>query len=649
MRPPKLPARWAAMIGLLAVAVMLICLNMLADRYLAGVQLDLTQGHIYTLSRGTREILAGLREPVTLRLFYSRALGGSVSSYGAYADRVRELLRHYAEASGGHVRLEFYDPEPFSAVEDRAIGYGLRGVPLDRGGDTAYFGLVGTNLLDDERTVPFFQPDRERFLEYDLTRMIHELSDPRRPVVGVMSALPLDGAGPSAGGDPGFAPFVTMTQLRQAFAVRGVPVDATAIDPAIQALLVIHPQHLTPPTLYAIDQFVMRGGRLLVMVDPHSETQAALPDAAGSAGLGTASDLEPLLSRWGVRFDPTHVVGDPDGAWRVTTSADPHQPPIDYLPWFNINGSGIAADDPATGDLEQVTVASAGSLSPRADAKVQFIPLLRAGPRAGLIPTGMVNDQPDPGAILAGFRSSGDRFVIAARLRGALRSAFPAPPSGAAAAPPYVAATSGPANVVVVADSDVMADRFWIRMGTFMGQPQPVPFSDNGAFVVNLAGTLAGGDALLGLRARGGALRPLTLIDSMQRTAEDRYRETEQALRAHLDTIKKKLDDLRAGRDASEPSARAVMSQEQQAVIDQLTSEVAATRVRLRQVQLSLREDIDSLERQVRLVDVALMPALVALGAIALSIARQRRRRRARRARLAPSTAVAPALDAHAE
>lgn len=636
MRRLELSSRWAGIVGLLAVAVILVGVNAIADRFLAGVQLDLTQGRIYTLSKGTRDILGGLREPVTLRLFYSQVLGSSVSAYGGYADRVREMLRQYAEVSHGRVRLEFYDPEPFSDVEDRAIGYGLRGVPLDQGGDAVYFGLVGTNLLDDQRSIPFFQPDRARFLEYDLSRMVHELSDPRRPVVGVMSALPLDGTAPSENGDQGTAPFVTMEQLRQAFVVHRMAVDATTIDPQIQALVVVHPQHLAQATLYAIDQFVMRGGRLLVMVDPHSETEAALPVAPDAPPPSTASDFAPLLASWGVVYDPSQVVGDPDGAWRVTISSDPKAPPIDYLPWFNIRASGIAADDPATGDLEQVTVAAAGSLAKRQGADVEFIPLLRSGPRSGLIPVRMVNDQPDPAAVLEKFKAGGGPFVIAARVRGQLHSAFPGPPPGAAQAPPYVAATAGRGNVVVVADSDVMADRFWVRMGTFLDQPQPVPFSDNGAFVINLAGTLAGGDALLGLRARGGSLRPLTLIDAMQRDAGDRYEATERALRTHLDEIKKKLDDLRAGHGSGGgTAARTLVSQDQQAVIDQLTSEVAATRVKLRQVQLRLRENIDSLEREVRLVDIALMPALVALAAICMSVARQIRRRRARRRPLA--------------
>src|SRR5271157_1639640 len=184
---------WFSVVGVLAVAAIVIGINMFADARLANQRIDLTHGQIYTLSPGTRQILQGLKEPITLRLFYSRRLGSTVPVYGTYADHVREMLGEYAAVSDGKVRLEFYDPEPFSDTEDRALAYGLQGVPLDQGGVQVYFGLAGSNLEDDERTIAFFQPERERFLEYDLTKLIYDLSNPKRPVIGLMSSLPLDG------------------------------------------------------------------------------------------------------------------------------------------------------------------------------------------------------------------------------------------------------------------------------------------------------------------------------------------------------------------------------------------------------------------------------------------------------------------------
>ena len=630
---------WSSVVGVIAVAAILLGINLLADTYLANVRLDLTQQHLYTLSPGTKRILANLKEPITLRLFYSRALGAQVPVYGAYADRVREMLRDYASLSHGKVKLEFYDPEPFSGVEDRAMGYGLQGVPMDRTGTQVYFGIAGTNLLDDQRTMPFMQPDRERFLEYDLTRLVYELSNPKRSIVGVMTALPMDG-NPQLMmmRRPGGEPWVSMLQLKQSFTVKTVPVDAQTIDPDIQVLVVVHPQHYSENALYAIDQFVMRGGRLMVLVDPDSEAEAAQPDPSGAPRMDTGSDLKKLFDAWGVTYDPNFVVGDLSGAWRVRTN-DPNDrvQVVDYLPWFNITGAGIAGDDPAMADLTQITVASAGALGKKAGASIEFSPLLRSSAQSGLIPVDQVRIMPNPAKILADFKPEGGPRVIAARIRGVLKSAFtaaPPPPQGKKAPdnmPAFKAETSGPANLVVFADSDWLADRFWVRLQDFFGQQQATPFSDNGALFSNLVGTLAGGDDLIGLRGRGSSQRPFEMVDNMQRRAEAQYRRTEQDLQKHLEDTQKKLADLRAGTaDTGKGAGRVVLTAEQESAIADLQADAVATRTKLRGVQLELRRDIDRLETWLRILDIVAVPAILTVLAIVLGIARRRRRAQAR-------------------
>ena len=617
---------WSSVLGVIAVAAILIGGNMLADRFLRNARLDLTQQHLYTLSPGTRRILAGLKEPITLRLFYSRQLGAAAPQYGAYADRVRAMLQEYAADSRGRLHLAFYDPEPFSDTEDRALGYGLQGVPLDQGGDKVYFGLAGTNLLDDQRTIAFFQSDRERFLEYDLTRLVYELSDPKRAVVGVMSSLPIEGDPRMMMTGRGGNPWVVMTQLRQSFAVRPVPLDATRIDPDISVLIVAGAQGLKDPTLYAIDQFVMRGGRLLAMVDPHSEAEAERPDPTGMPRSDTASNLARLFDAWGITFDPTMVVGDPDGAWRVRAGGQL----VDYLPWFNISGAGLAHDDPAMADVTQVSVASAGAIGTRPGAGIAFTPLLRSSRDSGLIPVAKVRMFPDPASILADFRPAGGARVIAARVRGELKSAFTGPPAGEApnaTLPPYRAHSDGAANLAVVSDSDILADRFWVRVQDFFGQQEAVPFSDNGPFVANLVGTLAGGDDLIGLRGKGKISRPFTLVDAMQHKAEAQFQQTEKALQAHLDATQKKLSDLRSG---SGTQKTAVVTTAQSAAIADLQADIVQTRSRLRAVQFDLRRDIDTLETELRVFDIAAVPAVLTLLAIVLGSLRRRRRALAR-------------------
>src|ERR1700722_903617 len=584
---------WFSIIGVIAVAAIVIGINMFADARLANMHIDLTQSHIYTLSNGTRQILKGLKEPITLRLFYSRQLGSAVPVYGAYADHVREELREYAAVADGKIKLEFYDPEPFSETEDRALAYGLQGVPLDQGGTQVYFGLAGGNLEDDERTIPFFQPERERFLEYDLTKLIYDLSNPKRPVVGIMSSLPLDGdprammaamQGRDVGGGQ---PFASTMLLRQTNQVKQVATDAQVIDPDIQVLLVAEAQNLSDATLYAIDQFVMRGGRLMVMVDPWSEAMAATPSPNGMPPTDTSSNLKKLFDAWGIQFDPTKVVGDLTGAWRVRANPDERVQSVNYVAWFNIR-DGINHDDPATADLQQVTVASAGAITKAPNASIEFTPLLTSSARSGEIPVDEVK-MPDPAKVLADFKPSGGPRVIAARIHGVLKSAFTGPPELAKDQkrpekfPDYRAQTDGPANLVVVSDSDILADRFWVRVSDFfgqqtamsfsdngpfvanlIGQQPPMPSSDNGPFVANLIGTLAGGDALIGLRSRGDTNHPFILVNQMQSEAEAKFRQTQQALQKHLDDTEKQLRALRqGGNDSDKASAQAVITPEQ--------------------------------------------------------------------------------------
>ena len=627
----------SSLLGVIAVLAMLVGLNILAETRLGRVQLDLTQQRLYTLNDGTRKIIAGLKDQVTLRLYYSRALGGRVPVYGAYADRIREMLREYASVANGKIKLEFFDPEPFSDTEDRALAYGLQGVPIDQSGEQVYFGLAASNLLDDERTIPFFQPERERFLEFDLTKLIYELSSPTRPVMGALSSLPLDGDPrmmmmmrntPGAG-----APWVSMLQLRQSFTVKNVQPDVQVIDPEIQVLLVAHAQNLSDNALYAIDQFVMRGGRLMAMVDPHSEGQASAPSQTGQPPTNTASDLKKLFDAWGIDYDPKQVVGDLTGAWRVRANPGDRVQSVDYVAWFNIR-DGINHEDPATADLTQVTVATAGSLRKKDGADITFTPLLTASPKAGPVDLDKVKSQPNPSQILGTFKSEGGPYVIAARVRGILNSAFAAPPDPPREGkrpdnfPAHIAKTAEPANLVIAADSDILADRFWVRLQDFFGQQEATPFSDNGAFVANLVGTLAGGDALIGLRSRGTSLRPFAFVDGMQRDAEARYRQTERELQAHLDETQKKLTTLRTGR--GDAGAAAVISEQQRNAIDDLRKEVTATRVKLRNVQLELRRDIISLESRLRMLNIIVVPTVLAILAIGLGVIRRRQRAAAR-------------------
>jgi ABC-type uncharacterized transport system involved in gliding motility auxiliary subunit len=628
-------------LGVVFALLLAVGANLLAERLPPSARLDLTEGRLYTLSPGTRQVLAGLRDPITLRLFYSRRLGAEVPAYGAYAERVRALLREYVAASGGKLRLELFDPEPFSEVEDRAIALGIQGVPLNESGEQVYFGLAAANLADEERVIPFFQAERERFLEADLTRVIFELSNPEKPALGVMTALPLNGD-PRAMmlRQPRLAePMVVMRQLREAFAVEEVPTDAQVIPAHLRIMLVAHPQGLSEATQYALDQFVMRGGRLILLIDPHSEMQAARAPALPGAPRETSSSLDRLLHAWGLEAPKDRVVLDLRGAWRVRAAPGDRVQAVDYIAWFNLQGDSLNRDEVATAPLDQVTVASAGALRPRPGAGVEFIPLLTSSRQSMLTDAAEVRGQPQAARLLAAFRADGERHVIAARIRGHLVSAFPdgppAPPEGAerpADLPAHLPRSEGPANLVVIHDSDILEDRFWVRVQEFFGQAIPTPFSGNGSFIVNLADTLAGSDAMISLRSRGESQRPFEVVEAIRREADARFRQSEQQLTERLQATERRLRELRqgAGGGGERNATQTVITPEQRAEIDRAREEIAATRRELRAVQLEMRRDIEALEGWLRAVNIGLVPLLVAAAAVGMGLWRARRRRAAR-------------------
>lgn len=628
-------------LGIAAALLLAIGVNMLADRLLSSARIDLTQNRLYTLSPGTRQVLGGLQDPITLRLFYSRKLGAEAPQFGAYAERVREMLREYVATSNGKLRLEVFDPEPFSEVEDRAVALGMQGVPIDQGGEQVYFGLAASNQVDEERNIPFFQPERERFLEADLTRLIFELSSPAKPVIGVMSPLPLNGD-PRAMmmRQPALAqPQVIMRQLRENFTVQDLAFDVQVIPPEVQILLLAHPQDLPEAAQYAVDQFVMRGGKLFLMIDPHSEMQAARPGPGGRPVTNTASSLPRLLDAWGIEAPPDRVVLDLRGAWRVRAGPNERVQAVDYIAWFNLQGDSVNRQEIATALIEQVTVGSSGYLRARENSGIEFIPLLTSSTQSMVVDAAKVRNEPSPTRLLADFRADGERRVIAARIRGNLRSAFqdgpPAPAEGVerpADFPAHIARTEGPANIVITQDSDILEDRFWVRVQEFFGQPVANPFSGNGSFVVNLMDTLAGSDAMISLRSRGESQRPFELVEDIRRQADAQFRQSEQQLTERLQATERRLRELRQGTGGGgERNAnQTVITAEQRVEIDRAREEIANTRRQLRAVQLELRRDIETLETWLRIFNIALIPILLTILAVIIGVLRNRRRAAAR-------------------
>ncbi len=624
-------------LGIGLAAVLFVAVNVLSGTVLQGTRIDLTADRLFTLSQGTRAILAKIDEPITLRFYYSERLGREIPSYGVYAQRVREMLEEYRDAARGKLRLDVIDPQPYTDEEDRAVASGLQAVPLNQQGESVYFGLAGTNGADREESVAFFQPDRERFLEYDLTKVVYNLSVTKKPQVGLLSTLPLEGAFSMRGQTP---PWAVYTQLGQFFDVRPVARDALEIPAEIGVLMVVHPKGLSDSTLYAIDQFVLRGGRALVFVDPHAEGELA---RGGQAAMGTPtnSNLTKLFDAWGLSMADDKIAGDRIAARRVNAGTEGRVRAVDYVAWLTLREPNFDRSDVLLADASTLQFASAGILSPKDGATTKFQPLVRTSPQSMEIAAEEVRLQPDPAKLLENFKPSGQPLVLAARVSGPVKSAFDKAPEPAKPAegqqppagtpPAYQAQSAGPINVIVVADTDLLEDRFWVQVQEFFGQRVATPGAYNGDFVVNAVDNLTGSSDLIGLRGRGLSQRPFVLLEDIQRDAEQRYRAKERELSDKLKDAEKRLSELQ-GRNApgagaaAEPS-RTILSPEQQAEIEKFRGEVLAVRRDLRNVQQDLRRDIDGVQTFARVVNVGAVPAIVAVGALVLGWLRMRRRR----------------------
>jgi ABC-type uncharacterized transport system involved in gliding motility auxiliary subunit len=601
--------------GIVLVIVAFVAINVWGSLSLRSERLDLTQTRQFTLSDGTAQLLAKVQEPITLRLYVSRALRDANPFLGSYADRVHDMLRTYAEASHGKIVVEYLDPEPFSPEEDRAVGFGLDPVALD-GNSSGYFGIAGTNSTDDIDVIPTLSPEREAFLEYDLTRMVNNLANPDKPVVALVTELPLNS-------DPAmqYRPWQVMQELEQFFDVRVEAGDIDRFADDVDVVMLVHPQALSEKTLYAIDQFVMRGGKVLAFVDPHSEAQAMRQQQPGMPA-DTFSNLEKLFPAWGVDYDPNAVVADPQTARQVQFPSGGRQQIVDYLPWLALDRPHLAADDVVTAQLDRVNLATAGALAPHEGATTTFTPLIRTSSEAATVAADKVRLYPDPLALLRDFKPGDKELVLAARISGPVKSAFgDTAPQDVAKEPAHLSESKEPAQIVVIADTDLLDDRNWLSM---VGQGVALPLADNAALVANALDYLVGSDALMGLRGREITVRPFTRVADIRRASEAQYRAKEQELLQRLNDLQGKLSQLQVA-DSEDPG---LLSDAQRKEIDGFRSQLLDTRRELRDVQLALRQDIESLRDRTRFLNIAAVPLLIAVMAVVVALVRRARYRR---------------------
>jgi len=616
--------------ALLVLALLFVAVVMISNTLFRGVQWDLTENKLYTISPGTRNILSSLNDQQNLYFFFSEESSRDVPAIRTYANRVREMLEEFAAASDGKINLRVIDPAPFSEEEDMANEFGLTPVPIGPNSESVYFGLAGTNMVDDASTIAFFHPDKEQFLEYDLAKLVYSLEHPERPVLGLLSSLPMQ---------RDFDPmsqqirqaWVVADQAEQLFQVRKLQTDLTRVDDDIDLLVIVHPKDLPETTLYAIDQFILGGGRALIFVDPvaESDTSGADPSDPFGAQMGSrSSNLGPLFSAWGVSYDPGKVIGDQQLALSVSMGGG--RPSVRHLAFLGFRGDNMDAGDPVTAKLDLINAATAGYFSLQDNSALQMAPLLLSSDQAMPLTADRFQFLPDPAALQNGFQPSGERYVVAARLSGKFPSAFPDGAPGVADADPegepapHLAQSEGETAVILVADTDLLTDRFWVQVQNFLGQRLANTFANNGDFVINAMDNLAGSGDLISIRGRAGYTRPFARVEQLRREAETRLQSKEQELEQQLQATEDNLVRLQSQRPDQDAL---LLTDEQSQEIKRFLDEKVRIRKELRQVRRDLDQDIEQLGGVLKFVNIALVPLLLTvglLGWIGLSLRRKR-------------------------
>lgn len=593
-------------------------LNFTLARTMRTARFDLTEEKFYTLSQGSKNIVADIGEPVHLYLYFSKSQTGDSTNLQTYAQRVRELLDEYVLAGNGKLVLQQIDPEPFSEEQDRAQAAGLAAIPISRT-DTGYFGLVGTNSTGDQEIIAYLSPDNERTLEYDVTRLVHTLAHPQKKVIGLVSSLPLDGGGGNFMAQRE-EPWPILTQLRQLFEVRTLDLSSGDIAPDVDALLVVHPKGLTDGALYAIDQFVMSGKHALVFVDPHCEIDPSGQDPSNPfAGMQAdkGSNLRKLFDAWGVELVDGKVAGDMENLLPVR---DPRGKVVQNLTWLGMHPEGLQKGDPVTNGLDYVIFATAGILRQKDGATTKFEPLVQTSERSAPIDKAKVSFFPEYEQLLAQFSPEGKRLTLAARVSGPAKSAFserPKPETPEGETPPapeshpaHVAEAVAPLNLIVFSDVDMLHERFWFEAQRFgnivLGYRK---LSNNGDLAINAMDNLAGSNDLISVRARGVLTRPFTEVDKLRAEAEQRFLQKQESIEAEIRETQDKITELQKVRG---DQANMLLSPEQEAEVQRLEEKLFAGRKELRAVQRELDKDIESLGTRIKLYNMSLIPLALA-------------------------------------
>ena len=584
---------------LIALAVLLFFVfNAFNHLIFKDARLDLTEGQLYTLSEGSLNLVKGIEEPVQLYFFFSEAASRDLTPIRTYADRVESMLEEFALASNGMLLVERIDPAPFSEAEDEAAAFGLQAVPVSATGDALYFGLAGSDALDNVETIPFFQPDREMFLEYEISQLIDRLARPKREVVGLISTLPVtDQVNPQTfQPEPGWQ---SILSLEDTVTLESIDVSAEEIPEGLAALVLIHPKSLSDQMKTALVRYLASGGKVIAFLDPLAEMdRAAASPMMPSLPSGQASSLNWLTRALGIQMREAEVLGDPQLALSVST---PSGAPTRHLAILGLSNAQLNSESIVTAQLDSLNFASAGFFDIDSPT-VAVETLIESSEFANGIAASQLQFLQNPGDLMQSFSQGSEARPIAVRLSGPTTLE-----TGLEGDAPVEVSNL---DLILVSDTDVLSDRLWVQVQNFFGQQVATAFADNGSLLTNLVDYFTGSQDLISVRSRGRFTRPFEVVQSLRREAETQYLESAEQLQLELNETERQLADLESQQE-SDGVLR--LSDEQEAALVRFQGEKLRIRKALRDVRHRLDQDIDQLGGQLKLLNIIVLPILLTL------------------------------------
>lgn len=599
----KIKSKSVIKLSILLSIIIFFSINIITNNMLGYSRIDFTENKLYSLSEGTKKLLKNLDEPIHLRLFISSNLVKDVPQFSTYANRVETILKTYSNISNGKITIETIDPKPFSDEEDRAVGMGINPFNATEMSDSLYFGLAATNSTNGQKNIPMFSPERETFLEYDLTSLISELSQIKKPIVSI-----IDNLGLSADGRVGKPEQQILKQMKEMFKVEMVNESANELDKDTKILMVIHPKFLSDETLYMIDQWVLNGGATLIFLDPYAETE--LSRQQGMPPMNPRSDLKKLLDTWGIKFDNKQAVLDSEFGFRIARKINGRDVQVTNYPWLNIRGEGLNKNDSTLSNLSTIVMTTAGSLQDTNKNPI-LEPIIRSSKKSGVGDAQKAgNPEGDPRDLLSNIKSDNENYTLAGWIKANLNSSFI---NSEDKKDNQLMKSKNKSNVLIVTDADMLMDRNWLT--------QRGAFANNGDFVLNIVEKMIGGNALSDLRGKSTSWRPFEKIIELEKIAEEKFLIEEQMLAKKLEGMEDKIRNLTQNSDKDTD----VLSPETIKAIDGFKTEMMATRSQLRNVKFDLRRDVDLLKKWIISINVAILP--IAFAAVSLIISLRRKRK----------------------